>query len=106
MTDIQRFTAFRRNISLRGTHTEAQRNPDDEPQFEGVIWSDGTVALRWLTACRSTSVWSSLQEMLAIHGHPEYGTVIVFHDGPVPEPWVTALANWEAAQLKVMGEAP
>lgn len=40
---IERFTAYRRNISERGTHTEYQRNPDDAPQFEGVIWSDGSV---------------------------------------------------------------
>jgi hypothetical protein len=79
--NIQRFTAYRRNISARDTHTELQKNPDDEPQFEGVIWTDGTVCLRWLTACRSTSVWPDLKTMLDIHGHPEYGTEIIFHDG-------------------------
>ncbi len=84
----RRFTAYRRNLSTRGTHTADQRNADHEPQFEGVIWTDGTVTLRWLTACRSTSVWNSLEEMLRIHGHPEYGTEIVFHDGPPAKEWV------------------
>ena len=62
--DMQRFTAYRRNISARDTHNELQKNPDDVPQFEGIIWTDGTVTLRWLTACRSTSVWATVEDML------------------------------------------
>lgn len=83
-----RFTAYRRNISARDTHNELQKNPDDVPQFEGVIWTDGTVTLRWLTACRSTSVWANVEDMLNIHGHPEYGTEIQWHDAPAPEAWL------------------
>jgi hypothetical protein len=90
----QRFTAFRRNMSERATHNELQKNADDQAQFEGVIFSDGTVVLRWLTACRSTSVWASLREMLAIHGHPEYGTEIIWHDTTTPpEEWLALCAN-------------
>lgn len=85
---MQRFTAYRRNISARDTHNELQKNADSEPQFEGVIWTDGTVTLRWLTACRSTSVWNSVEDMLNIHGHPEYGTEIIWHDGDAPAAWV------------------
>ena len=85
---IQRFTAYRRNISQRDTHNELQKNPDDQPQYEGVIFTDGTVALRWLTACKSTSVWATLRECLEIHGHPEYGTVIEWHDGTEPMEWI------------------
>jgi hypothetical protein len=84
---VKRFTAYRRNISQRDTHTELQKNADHEPQFEGVIWTDGSVTLRWLTACRSTSVWANVSDMLNIHGHPEYGTEIVWHDGPAPVEW-------------------
>ena len=91
---MKRFTAYRRNISERATHNEYQKNPDDVPQFEGVIWTDGTVTLRWLTACKSTSVWSSIYECLAIHGHPEYGTEIEWHDGPAPIEWQTQVAKW------------
>lgn len=84
---IRRFTAYRKNISQMGTHNHHQMNPDDQPQFEGVIWSDGTVTLRWLTECRSTSIWNSIEECLNIHGHPEYGTEIIWHDGDAPKYW-------------------
>jgi len=90
---IQRFTAYRRNISDMNTHNHYQKNPDDEPQFEGVIWTDGSVSLRWLTACRSTSVWSSLEDALNIHGHPEYGTDIDWHDAPPPLAWTIQIEN-------------
>ena len=86
---MKRFTAYRRNISQRDTHNALQKNADHEPQFEGVVWSDGTVTLRWLTACRSTSVWNSLSDCLSIHGHPEYGTEIVWHDhDESPREWL------------------
>jgi hypothetical protein len=85
---MNRFTAYRRSISGRDTHSDLQKNADDVPQFEGVIWSDGTVTLRWLTACRSTSVWANVSDMLNIHGHPEYGTEIIFHDGLAPQEWL------------------
>ena len=91
-----RFTAFRRAISQRATHNELQKNPDDVPQFEGVIWTDGTVTLRWLTACRSTSVWSNIGDCLNIHGHPEYGTEIQWHDAPAPQEWIDQCRAAEA----------
>lgn len=97
---MKRFTAYRRNLAERGTHTELQRNADDEPQFEGVIWTDGTVTLRWLTACKSTSVWNNLEDMLNIHGHPEYGTEIIWHDGVEPEEWTNRVLAWEESQPK------
>jgi hypothetical protein len=94
---IKRFTAYRREISQRDTHTALHKNPDDQPQFEGVIFTDGSVALRWLTPLRSTSVWPDLHSALGVHGHPEYGTVIEWHDGD-PEPdWLQQIENWKAA---------
>ena len=89
---MKRFTAYRRNISERDTHTAFQKNADDEPQFEGVIWTDGTVTIRWLTACRSTSVWNNIGDMLNIHGHPEYGTEIIWHDSDPPIAWLAQVA--------------
>jgi hypothetical protein len=56
-------------------------NPPDEPQFQGVVFDDGTVVLRWMTAFKSHSVWQSWEDMTAIHGHPEYGTYFTFDDG-------------------------
>lgn len=97
---MKRFTAYRRNISQRQTHNTLQRNADDEPQFEGVIFSDGSVAIRWLTACRSTSVWASLKDCLSIHGHPEYGTEIVWHDHEeMPKEWLIQLADAELKEV-------
>ncbi len=45
------------------------------PQLEGVVFSDGRVAVRWLTPTGSTSVWDSFEDFEKIHGHPEYGSV-------------------------------
>ena len=102
---IARFTAYRRNISQRDTHNALQKNPDDEPQFEGVIWTDGSVTLRWLTACRSTSVWANVSDMLNIHGHPEYGTVIKWHDGPPPVEWGIQLRDALAEEARTRSQA-
>ena len=99
---IQRFTAYRRNISQRDTHTALQKNADTDPQFEGVIWNDGTVTLRWLTACRSHSVWDNIADMLNIHGHPEYGTEIEWHDAPAPAEWESQVSAYRAT-LAAMG---
>ena len=56
--------------------------PPDQPQFEGVEFSDGTVVLRWFTMSGSTAVWPCLDDVMKIHGHPEYGTVIEWLDPP------------------------
>lgn len=71
------FTMYRRNVPAT-THDENQRNAPDEPQFQGVVFDDGRVAIRWLTAKRSVSVWDCMEDMLAIHGHPEYGSELVW----------------------------
>ncbi len=76
---MRTFTCYR--VSPPASYYElGAANPPDEPQFEGVIFSDGTVVLRWLTDYRSHSVWKDWHSMVAIHGHPEYGTVIKFDD--------------------------
>jgi len=49
-------------------------NPPDEVQFEGAVFTDGTVAVRWRTEFRSTSLWASLEDLERVHGHPEYKT--------------------------------
>lgn len=36
---------------------------------EGVRFSDGSVALRWLTATASTGVYASIEDVEVIHGH-------------------------------------
>jgi NTP pyrophosphatase (non-canonical NTP hydrolase) len=69
------FVMYRRDAGATAeTHDENTINPPGEVQFEGVVFSDGTCAIRWRTAMKSTSVWSSFAEMMAVHGHPEYGS--------------------------------
>lgn len=51
---------------------------------EGVEFTDGTCAMRWITATASTAFYSNLQDLLAIHGHGGR-TVVVFSDGEVIE---------------------
>ena len=36
---------------------------------QGVMFDDGTAALRWLTEHKSTAVYESLDSLEAIHGH-------------------------------------
>jgi hypothetical protein len=72
------FTMYRRG-DLSGTHDANQANAADEPQFEGVVFTDGRCALRWLTPKGSVSVWDSFEDAMAIHGHPEYDSELVWH---------------------------
>ena len=46
---------------------------------EGVQFSDGTCAMRWLTATASTGFYESIEDLIFIHGH-EGATNAVFYD--------------------------
>lgn len=75
----RRFVGYRPNIP--GRHVaEGRANLPTAPQYEGVVFTDGTVAVRWLTEHRSVSFWADFREFLTIHGHPDYGTRIVWLD--------------------------
>ena len=74
---MKRFYMLRK-ADISATHNALQVNAANEPQFEGVVFSDGIVAVRWLTAKRSTSIWASMEDMLAIHGHPEYESELIW----------------------------
>jgi hypothetical protein len=76
---MRRFRAFRRDVP-ENTHGPGTVNPADEPQFEGVVFSDGTVCVRWLTAFRSHSLWDSWDDLDNVHGHPEYGSYVEWLD--------------------------
>lgn len=82
-TKTRRFTVYRRG-DLSETHNANQVNPSDQPQYEGVVFSDGTTVVRWLTAAQSTSVWADFETLWKVHGHDDanskHGTVIVWHD--------------------------
>jgi hypothetical protein len=55
-------------------------NPFDQPQYEGVEFDDGTVAVRWLTEYRSTSLWPDFETFEKVHGHADYSTEIRWLD--------------------------
>lgn len=46
---------------------------------EGVIWSDGTVSLRWLSKRPTTTTFNCIADVIAIHGH-EGSTRVEFVD--------------------------
>jgi hypothetical protein len=77
---ISRFACYRAHPP-DSYREQGAANPPDEPQFEGAVFTDGTCVVRWLTACRSHSVWGSLADLLAVHGHEEYGTWFEWPDG-------------------------
>ena len=74
---MKMFTMFRKG-DLSTTHNELQANKPDEPQFEGIVFDDGKCVLHWLTAINSISVWDSFEDAMAIHGHPEYQSEIIW----------------------------
>lgn len=76
---MKRFIGFRPNPPAE-YYEQGAANPPDEPQYQGVVFDDGTVAVRWLTKYRSTSVWADYDSFYEIHGHPEYGTEITWLD--------------------------
>lgn len=51
-------------------------NPPDEPQYSGVVFDDGSVSIRWLTAVHSFSNFDSYKDWEKVHHHPEYGTYL------------------------------
>lgn len=49
---------------------------------EGVEFSDGTCAMRWLTTTPSTAHYVTAQDVVNIHGH-QGRTFILFDDGGI-----------------------
>lgn len=76
---MKRFKFYRPNPP-KEYYEQGAANAPDEVQFEGVVFSDGTVCVRWLTEFRSHSIWSSFDDLDKIHGHPEYGIEIEWLD--------------------------
>lgn len=79
MKKMKRFTVYRPNPPEEYKENGHANNPD-EIQCEGVLFDDGTVAVRWLTKYRSFSNWENWESFVQVHGHPEYGTIIKWLD--------------------------
>lgn len=43
---------------------------------QGVEFDDGTVAMRWLTAHRSTVFWADIVDAMTVHGHDDASKLI------------------------------
>jgi hypothetical protein len=76
---MKRFIGYRPNPPQEYYEQGAANNPE-ESQYEGVVFEDGTVVVRWLTKFRSHSIWQDYDTFYQIHGHPEYGTIIKWLD--------------------------
>lgn len=78
---MRRFQLYRPNPP-EGYREAGIAAAPDEVQLEGVEFSDGTVAIRWMTDFRSFSNWENFDTFYKVHGHPEYGTDIHWLDEP------------------------
>jgi hypothetical protein len=76
---MKRFECYRPDPP-EGYRESGVANAPEDVQFEGVLFSDGTCVIRWMTQFRSHSVWASLDDLMSVHGHPEYGTEIRWLD--------------------------
>ena len=76
---MKRFVCYRPEPPT-GYVEQGFARPADQIQFEGVVFSDGSVCLHWLTLNGSHAIWPSFEDVMTIHGHPEYGTCIKWLD--------------------------
>lgn len=60
---------------------------------EGIEFSDGTIALRWLTDTTSTAVYASIDDVVTIHGHGGKTTVTWLDATPVEDAAFTELVQ-------------
>lgn len=86
--DVKTFRVYRKNAKiLKADHQKENYNAPDQVQFEGIVFSDGLVVIRWLTANKSLSVWEDIDTLKKVHiyQHPDYGTRIEWSDGTIEE---------------------
>lgn len=76
---IRTFTGYRPNPPEEYKE-KGITNSGKDKDYEGVIFSDGTVVIRWCTQYRSHSVWANWDDFYQVHGHPEYGTEIIYNE--------------------------
>ncbi|HJQ07960.1 MAG TPA: hypothetical protein VJ836_00600 [Candidatus Saccharimonadales bacterium] len=76
MSKARTFKLYRPNKAADGI----SYLPPEVSPLEGCLFSDGSLAVRWMTLSHSTAVWPSLNDFLAVHGHSDYGSYIVWDD--------------------------
>jgi hypothetical protein len=83
---MKTFTVYRTEAQkLKSDFEKDNYRDSDLPQFEGVLFTDGRVVVRWLTQTASASFWDSMEDLKKVHiyAHPDYGTRIKWSDGKV-----------------------
>lgn len=83
---MKTFTVYRTQAKeLKSEFEQDNYNEADQPQFEGVEFTDGYVVIRWLTPNKSSSFWDSMETLKKVHiyAHPDYGTRIEWSDGKI-----------------------
>lgn len=78
---MRRFQVYRPNPP-EGRRENGLAVAPDEVQIEGVVFTDGTVSVRWCGPFQSFSNWGDWGTFIAVHGHPEYNSVVRWLDGP------------------------
>ena len=85
---MRTFIVFRTKAKdLKSELEKDNYNEPDQIQFEGVEFWDKTVAVRWHTETRSTSLWDNIESLKKVHiyAHPDYGTRVEWSDGLIEE---------------------
>lgn len=85
---MKTFTVYRTNArNVVNDIEKSNYREGDLPQFEGVIFHDGSVAIRWFTETKSMSYWASIEDLKKVHiyAHPDYGTRIEWSNGEVEQ---------------------
>lgn len=83
---MKTFTVYRTKArEVVNDFERSNYNDSNLPQFEGIIFHDGYVAIRWFTETKSISVWNSIEDLKKVHiyAHPDYGTRIEWSDGKI-----------------------
>jgi hypothetical protein len=77
---MRRFVGIRPNPPQEYINKGITNGPE-KPDYEGVVFSDNSVVVHWLTKdYHSKSYFKAYEDFYDIHGHPEYGTVIEWID--------------------------
>jgi hypothetical protein len=71
--------------ALKSDVESVNYNESDQVQFEVCIFSDGSVAQRWMVGKGSFVWWNCWEDLCSVHiyAHPDYGTRVEWSDGTV-----------------------
>ncbi|MGZ0231156.1 hypothetical protein [Streptomyces sp. CPS1] len=72
---------------------------------DGILWSDGTVSIRWLGDRPSTVFWDDLAHAEHVHGHGGH-TRIVWDDEPAEDPMAVLRAIEDAPRHELVPGCP